>query len=232
MTSYSAAIKSSLGSQDSSTTSQAGTVKGSSTRQNISSTTTRRSPSPSQQPKKATQDEAVYILTILTDQPHHERMTALRKKYFPRKLNKLDAHLTLFHALPEGRLEGTILPTIRQVASQTEPFSINARTPVQLGKHGIGIFVPRGQGGDHIGQIHGALKEPWKREGFLSVQDSGGVKAHYTVMNKVDDEAEVEAAYAELKKSFYGDEGTGEGIGLWRYDRGWWKWVDGFKFGA
>lgn len=193
-------------------------------------TATRRAPSPSQQPKRESENEAVYILTLMTDQAHHERMTALRKRYFPPKLNKLDAHLTLFHALPESKLEGSIIPTIQHVASQTTPFSVTAKTPGQLGKHGIGIFVPRNSGGDQVREVHSALQESWKRDGWLSTQDSGGMKAHYTIMNKVDDESEVQKAFGEVKKAFRADEGLAEGLGLWRYDRGWWRWVQGFYF--
>ncbi|KAK3054195.1 hypothetical protein LTR09_004973 [Extremus antarcticus] len=190
----------------------------------------RRVPSPSQQPRRETENEPVYILTLLTDQAHHDRMTALRKIYFPRKLNKLDAHLTLFHVLPESKLESSIIPVIEQVASQTMPFSITARTPGQLGKHGMGVFIPRNAGGDQIRELHSALQEPWKRAGWLSVQDAGGMKAHYTIMNKIDDETEVQKAFDEVRMTFRADEGRGEGFGLWRYDRGWWRWVRGFRF--
>lgn len=148
-----------------------------------------RTTSPSHIPKTS-QQEPVYVLTLLTDDAHQKRMTALREKYFPRKLNKLGAHLTLFHALPESKLESTIIPTIKRMTAEWQPFSVNAAKPFRM-KKGIAISVPKNQGGDLAQKVHGALLGAWKGEGWLSEQDAGGMRAHYTIMNKVDDEGEV-----------------------------------------
>jgi hypothetical protein len=157
-------------------------------------------------------------------------MTALRKKYFPPKLNKLGAHLTLFHALPESKLESTIIPTIKRVAAEWQPFSVNAAKPFRM-KKGIAISVPKNQGGDLAQKVHGALSGAWEGEGWLSEQDAGGMRAHYTIMNKVDDEGEVADAMEEVSGSWKGDRGTVVGLGLWRYEKGYWKWVEAFEFG-
>ena len=53
---------------------------------------------------------------------------------------------------------------------------------------------------------------------------------HYTIMNKVDDEGQVAKAMAEVESSWADDLGTAEGIGLWRYDRGWWELKRKFEF--
>jgi len=98
----------------------------------------RRAPSPSQQPRTGQDDEEKYILTLLTSHDLHKRMvsylpydarvctvwstyayylwllqTEIRSKYFPKKLNKLAAHLTLFHALPGS----TYYPSRKPLAS-------------------------------------------------------------------------------------------------------------------
>lgn len=65
----------------------------------------------------------------------------------------------------------------------------------------------------------------------MSEQDAGGMRVHYTIMNKVDDEGEVARAMEENSKSWKGDKGTAVGVGLWRYERGYWKWERGFEFG-
>ena len=157
-------------------------------------------------------------------------MTALRKKYFPPKLNKLGAHLTLFHALPESKLESTIIPTIKRVTAEWQPFGVNAAKPFRM-KKGIAISVPKNQGGDLAQKVHGALLGAWEGEGWLSEQDAGGMRAHYTIMNKVDDEGEVADAMEEVSGSWKGDRGTVVGLGLWRYEKGYWKWVEAFEFG-
>jgi hypothetical protein len=191
----------------------------------------RRSPSPRQRPQGVAENEDVYVLTILTDKAHHERMTEWRRKYFPPKINKLEAHLTLFHALPASKLESSIVPVLEDVAKNTAPFSVRATKPFRL-KKGIAISVPKSQGAAQIQAVHHVLQEPWRKEGFLSDQDAGGMQAHYTIMNKVDQESEVLAALEEVQNSFRPDSGTAEGLGLFRYDRGYWHWIRRFDFGA
>jgi hypothetical protein len=190
-----------------------------------------RSPSPYQKPK--TEDENVYILTLQTDPTHHQRMTALRNKYFPPKLNRTDAHLTLFHALPESKLRSHIVPTIESVVAKTRPFSITASSVAKLGRKGVGIFIPDNAGGREAKAVHRQLQSPWKREGFLSQQDESPLRLHYTVMNKVDDEQEVQRVLEELRAQFTNegaDKGTVEGLGLWLYERDYWRWVQGWQF--
>ena len=189
----------------------------------------RRSPSPSHVPRTTVEDENLYVLTLLTDKPLHERMTDLRRKYFPKKINKLAAHLTFFHALPESKLESSIIPVIKEVAAKTAPFQVRAEEPFRM-KKGFAISVSNPVGGRQAKQIHQQLQLPWKEEGFLSTQDAGGCRLHYTLMNKVDDETEVAKAFGELTANWKGDEGTAEGLALWRYDRGFWRWHQKFVF--
>lgn len=205
-------------------------------------TTTRpkRAPSPSHIPKTKTQSstpEQVYVLTLLTNPAHSATLTNLRNRYFPRHLNKLGAHLTLFHALPASKLSSTIKPTLRNLAAREQKFPIHAAKPFRM-KRGIAISVPRHQGGAKAGEIHGELLEAFKqdeREGeeWLSEQDGrGGVRVHYTIMNKVEEEEAVQRAMGEVQGSWEGCWGEVVGLGLWRYERGYWKWEEGFYFGG
>jgi hypothetical protein len=165
----------------------------------------------------------------MTDRAHHDRMTALRKKYFPQHLNKLAAHLTLFHALPGSKLETSVLPLLEDVASRTSPFHVRADKPFRM-KKGFAVSVSEVEGRMQGKHVHRALQGPWAQEGFLSAQDAGGCRLHYTLMNKVDDDRAVEVAYGELLEQFKADTGTVEGLALWRYDRGFWKWDRNFAF--
>lgn len=189
---------------------------------------TKRSPSPSHVPRTNEPEESVYVLTLLTDRAHHDRMTTLRTKYFPRKLNKLAAHLTLFHALPGSKLESSIIPKIEELASRTSAFRIRADAPFRMKK---GFAVSVSEGGKQGTAIHRSLQGTWKAEGFLTDQDAGGARLHYTLMNKVDDELTVSGAYQELVENWHCDEGTVEGLALWKYERGYWKWERKFQFG-
>lgn len=189
----------------------------------------KRSPSPSHLPQMGTVEGSVYVLTLLTDRAHNDRMTALRIKYFPKHLNKLDAHLTLFHALPGSKLESSILPLLEDVAARTSPFRVRADVPFRM-KKGFAVGIAEGEGGVQGKRLHGVIQGPWKKEGWLSTQDAGGCRLHYTLMNKVDDGGAVEVAYGELLEQFKGDAGMVEGLALWRYDRGFWKWDRKFAF--
>jgi len=184
-------------------------------------------PAPAHIPRTSSPEKSVYVLTFLTDERLHRTMTELRKEYFPPKLNKLDAHLTLFHALPGSKLEETIIPHLEQTAASTAPFHIMAATPFKLTK-GIAVGLPKSAGGDDTRSFHAQLRRDW--QDVLSEQDAGGFAAHYTVMNKVDDRSTVKRAFEQVEDSFRACSGTVEGVTLWRYDRGNWEWFRDFKF--
>lgn len=189
--------------------------------------TQRRAPSPSHVPQTASPESSVYVLTLLTDTKHHQTLTDTRKRYFPARLNKLDAHITLFHALPGSKLEEHIRPTLRDITKNEAPFPILAAKPFRLSK-GIAIGVPKSQGGDDARRVHAQLKGPWMD--FLSQQDAGGFAAHYTIMNKVDDQKEVQRAFEVVEEQWKACKGTVQGLSLFRYDRGHWIHAEDFKF--
>ena len=153
----------------------------------------------------ASEDAPVYVLTLLTDNAHHESMNQLRQAYFPPKLNKLEAHITLFHALPEEKLEQDILPAIRQITSRTSPYRIEARDAFRL-KKGVGIRVADdidfadkgkdGRGRNMTRIIHAELRKAWST--WLSDQDSQSPRLHYTVANKINDNDVVDRNLKEV----------------------------------
>lgn len=102
-------------------------------------------------------------------------------------------------------------------------------------KKGVAIGVTKDQGGLQTQEVHKRLKEAWLKEGgsgkesWLSEQDRGGCHVHYTVMNKVDDEETVQKAVKELE-TFQDDVGWAEGLSLYKYDRGFWRWQRNFEF--
>lgn len=175
-------------------------------------------------PRTGNEHEESYVLTLYTDTIHHTLLTSLRDKYFPPDLNKLDAHIALFRALP-----GSQLPRlIHDIACLTEsqaPFRIFASRPFRM-KHGVGIHVEDNSG--RLSAIYEELKAQWTP--FLSQQDRS-FKPHYTVQNKVTNEASVDQAFTELTDQFDGSHGEALGLSLYRYDRGYWKKTKDFMFG-
>lgn len=174
-------------------------------------------------PRTSAAEEEYYILTLATDPTHHETMSDLRKKYFPPKLLKVTAHISLFRALPGSRLP-TIQEDIAHVASKTHPFPIHAQHPFRMA-HGVGVGVT---GLEPAERLFGKLQTKWWE--FLSQQDRAGFRAHYTLMNKVDDEQVVLKCLEDLKRDFRGSSGMVCGVALWRYDKGWWRHDEDFMF--
>ena len=164
-------------------------------------------------------DQTSYVLTLLTDPAHNRSMNSLRRTYFPTALNRIPAHITLFHALPGSKLESDVLPGIKQMASRTAPYRVRATEPFRLSK-GVGIRVAddidhandskRGRNMTRI--IHAELRKKWGE--WLSEQDSTPPRFHYTVMNKVNNERIVDQALAQLNESFK----TGEDVSGGKFD--------------
>ncbi|EWZ81509.1 hypothetical protein FOCG_15786 [Fusarium oxysporum f. sp. radicis-lycopersici 26381] len=178
-------------------------------------------------PKGSNDDEQLYILTLLTDRRHHDEMTALRRQWFPPRLLKVDAHITLFHALPGSKLS-KVKADIADVAARTArfPIGVGDQDVYEMGK-GVGIRLYAGQ--KRALSIRSELRDKW--EPFLSDQDRREKwRGHYTIMNKQDDKEEVQKCLNYLKEGHAESKGTVEGLNLWLYDRGWWREDEVFKF--
>lgn len=190
------------------------------------------------------EDEQLYVLTLLTDAEHHNYMTQIRNQYFPPKINKLEAHVTMFHALPESKMDHAILPALNKIAQATQPYRIRANEAFRLSK-GVGVSILDDIDHADTGKqkrnmtriIHAELRKNWSE--WLSEQDSKPPRLHYTVMNKVSDEKQIEGALHELQKRFPARvedepriESAVNGLTLWEYKRsGHWANPKHFKFG-
>lgn len=178
-------------------------------------------------PNTSAEEEHVYVLTLKLTDSLAKPMDALRDRFFPQKLNRTGAHLTLFHALPHSQIE-TLEQVLAQITSSMKPFDVSTGKPFRMRK-GVGVNVDDGY--KNMKNVHGDLQSQWSE--FLSEQDAGGFRPHWTVMNKVDDENKVDSAFEtirqELSKS--NQEGRAIGLDLWRYERGNWVFAKEFLFG-
>jgi mannose-1-phosphate guanylyltransferase len=179
-------------------------------------------------PNTGAAEEHVYVLTMKLEDSLSEPMNAMRRQYFPKRLNRTPAHLTLFHALPHSHLEA-IEQGLYHLATGTKPFDVTTGGPFRMRK-GVGVNVDAGY--QNMKEVHGQLKSQWMP--FLSEQDQGGFRPHWTVMNKVDEEQEVEHALSAVRKELSQStkEGRALGLELWRYDRGNWIWANEYSFGT
>lgn len=172
-------------------------------------------------------EENVYVLTLKVTDSLARPMNEMRERYFPKHLNRTPAHLTLFHALPHSRLED-IQGELSRLAASTRPFHVTTGQPFRM-RGGVGVNVDEGY--KAMKDVHQQLKSQWLP--FLSEQDAGGFRPHWTVMNKVSKQEEVEDALETVRMDLSENmrEGRALGLDLWLYDAGQWKWVDEYKFG-
>jgi len=150
-------------------------------------------------------------------------MKALRRKYFPRHLNRTPAHLTLFHALPHSELD-RIRHTLSALSQFTQRFKLSTGIPFRLRR---GIAIPIFAGKIKASELHKQMQDEWWE--MLSEQDQQRWRGHWTVMNKIDTEEEVEKAFLEVQQEPK-REGWATGMRLWAYEAGRWGEGEDFDF--
>ena len=77
------------------------------------------------------------ILTLTLEPALADPLNALRRKHFPPERNFLDAHVTLFHALP-GEHEETVRRGLEALCAATPAFGVRVPRVRQWGK---GVFA-------------------------------------------------------------------------------------------
>lgn len=172
-------------------------------------------------------EDLVYVLTLKLTESLEKPMNEMRQLYFPKRLNRTPAHLTLFHALPHSQIEA-LEQSLKQLSSETKPFGVTTGGPFRMRK-GVGVNVDEGY--QNMKAVHYQLRTQWLD--FLSEQDAGGFKPHWTIMNKADEDEEVDKALRAVREelSQRTKEGQAVGLELWKYDRGNWIWANEYTFG-
>lgn len=154
------------------------------------------------------------ILTLELDEAAFAEFDGQRRRHFPPALNKIPAHVTLFHHLP-GEEERGIVETL------AAEMRVEALIPVRVaGLRFIGRGVAYALDSPRLSALRGRLAatfSPW-----LTAQDRQGYRPHVTVQNKVAPE-EARALHRELEAAFMPRAITGTGLLLWRYLGGPWE---------
>ena len=166
------------------------------------------------------------VLTLRLDAASQKLLTSLRTRYFPQARNYLQAHLTLFHALPSTS-HNQIENILFRVVSREKPFTVGIKNPFLLGRKGVGINIASHK----LRLFHEELMSDFGEAGLdLTEQDLRKIRPHVTVQNKVGEE-EAKKTLEELKSTFKEMAGTAEGFVLWRYeDGGEWTHLTEFPF--
>ena len=161
------------------------------------------------------------ILTLWLDANSTEKFNDLRRQHFPRERNYLDAHLTLFHALP-AEAEARVRADLDEISARTATLDLNYPNLRFLGK-GSAVEVESRA----LVELRRELSSQWRDA--LGAQDGRVIKPHVTIQNKVSPE-KARALFDELSRDWQPFGGYGEGLLLWRYRGGPWEAAGQWKF--
>ncbi|MGW4058036.1 2'-5' RNA ligase family protein [Amycolatopsis sp. NPDC004747] len=166
---------------------------------------------------------APIVVTLAVGEQAQAAWNALRRRWFPPERLHVDAHLTLFHALPGEHL-AELLADTAEVAAGTTPFELTVAGARSLGR-GVALDVvsPR------LLQVHAALRARWSS--WLTAQDAQPLKPHVTVQNKVSPETAAETL-REVQRDPGPATATATGVVLWRYVGGPWEFAASVPFGG
>ena len=165
--------------------------------------------------------DAPLILTAKLPPELHRQFTDLRNEHFPPERNYLEAHVTLFHAIPpqcEAEACGYLSRLVTEVAPL--PGSIEGLMPLGGGTAiklaSISLLNLRDEIADHF-------------HGMLTAQDQHRPRLHVTIQNKVTSK-EAKALQAKLGGTIAQQAFSFPGLSLYRYRGGPWEFVRDFVF--
>ena len=159
------------------------------------------------------------VLTLALDDEAQQRFERERQQHFPAALNRIPAHLSLFHTLRE---EDATFAVLEETAESQRRFSMEVAELRSLGK-GVAYFLHSSESK----ALHRRLSEAFEEQ--LSAQDRQGFRPHVVVQNKVAPEA-ARATLAALQTSFRPWSVQAVGLDLWRYLGGPWQHLRRFEF--
>lgn len=163
------------------------------------------------------------ILTVRFDPELQGWFEGLRRRHFPRAINRIPAHLTLFHHLPGETLDA-IVRELDELCSDQSRMPVEVTHPRSLGR-GVALAVSA----PGLAGLRGRVAAPLADR--LTAQDRQGFRPHVTVQNKVTPEA-ARALLAELESEWEPRRGWAEGLDLWHYRGGPWEAAHGASFRA
>ena len=159
------------------------------------------------------------IITLQLESDAAAFFTTQRTTYFPKHINYLDAHLTLFHALPPGE---PLIDEILKTICQRNPFQLEV-----TGLKNIGNGVAYSAVSAELQIMHLALQK--KFDAFLIGKDRQKLWPHITVQNKVT-AFKAQQLFEKLSSDFIPFSIEAIGISSWYYMGGPWEFIEYFPF--
>lgn len=164
---------------------------------------------------------APLILTALLPKDLHAWATALRTRHFPPERNYLEAHVTLFHAIP-AHCEAEVSTLLKRLGGEFAPVEAQLLGLMSLGR---GTALKLESPG--LLRLRDGIAESLR--GLLTAQDQHRLRLHVTIQNKVAP-AEAKALQAALESTIEPRRFAFRGIGLYRYMGGPWQHIRDFAF--
>ena len=163
------------------------------------------------------------ILTALLDAASQARFDRDRQRYFPSRINFIPAHVTLFHHLP-GAEQPEVERTLSALCTGQGRSAFATAGLRFLGRGtAYALHMPE------LATFRGRLVAAWQP--WLTAQDRQGWQPHVTIQNKVA-AAEAKQLHANLTAAFVPQDGTVDGVRLWRYLDGPWQLLAEYPFGT
>ena len=166
-------------------------------------------------------DDAPLILTALLPADLHGHYSALRTAHFPPERYYLEAHVTLFHALP-AMCEDEVVGACKAAVAEYAPVAAEVMGVMSLGG-GTAIRL------DSAGMLRLRDELADRFRGLLTGQDQHRPRLHVTVQNKVTSR-EAKELQAMLDGTIMPRTFAFRGLGLFRYRGGPWEEVRKFAF--
>ncbi len=159
------------------------------------------------------------VLTLALNGEAQQRFEELRQRHFPPELNRIPAHLTLFHTLPDT---DEVRAALALIARQQRSFPMQVAELKSLGR-GVAMFLTS----SHAKSLHRSLSDAFAES--LSAQDRQGFRPHVVVQNKVASQ-QARETLALLQAGFQPWQCRAIGMDLWRYLGGPWLHLQRFPF--
>ena len=164
---------------------------------------------------------APLILTAELPPDLHRRYTELRTRYFPPERNYLEAHVTLFHAIP-AQCEDEARGYLARLVGEVAPVSGRVEGVMSLGGGtAIKLYSPQ------LLALRDEIADYFR--GLLTQQDQHRPRLHVTIQNKVTSK-EAKALQAELSGLIEPQEFLFPGLSLYAYRGGPWEFLRRFAF--
>ena len=160
-------------------------------------------------------------MTLLLDPAAQARFDAARRELYPTGRTRVDAHVTLFHAVP-GEWRETVAADLTEVADRPS-FDVLVSGVMSLGR-GAAYRLDSGE----LAAVHAALRSRW--EAGLTPQDRQPYRPHVTVQNKATPQ-DARRTVATLRAAFSPYRVRATGLALWRYAGGPWEPLSRHLFG-